>query len=61
MFINVSTGSQINHTLFFVSPVFRTFLSEKMGKADEGSFSGSSGESTTSSLIVSYRQVFVYC
>jgi hypothetical protein len=45
-------NGQINHTSVFVSSVFRTSSSEKMSKVDEGSFSGGSGESATSSLMV---------
>jgi hypothetical protein len=53
MFINVSTGGQINHSfIFLVSTVFSTSSIEKMGKVDEGSFSGSSDKSATSSLMV---------
>jgi hypothetical protein len=49
MFINVSTGGQINHNfIFLVSTVFSTSSIEKMGKVDEGSFSGSGDESATS-------------
>ena len=44
--------------LFLVSSLFRTFSSDKMGRADEGFFSGSSGKSTTSSLMVIDKSLY---
>jgi hypothetical protein len=43
---------QLNHTFVFCVISFQDFLEWKMGKVDEGSVSGSSGETSTSSFMV---------